>query len=255
MEFLIIHLIVGIDRRLRPRLAKVIPDQIAILSNPAEYFSLHGGIQIGPRRYPCGSAVGGIPLGGILGLILGIFLADDILAVNASRNGVIVLTGLLGAMLGTVLIWHWSRGGELHLVPSGVVFSFRRCDVLVPWCLFRSESPARIRDDGWVECPLDWELAERIVLVKNAQLLGSGQDIQTSHVRVDRPGFFSRLRANRDHTPRFVAFADNFSVRPEEWLPFLQQIAWMLPASPSLTRPAVQQDGPDCWVDTEWERT
>jgi hypothetical protein len=253
MEVLIIQLIVGIDQRLRPRLAKIVPDPIAILINPAQYFLIHGGIRIGPRRYPSASAAGGIPLGGIIGLILGIFLADDILEVNAGRTGVVVLTSLLGATLGTILLWHFTRGGELQLIPSGVVFTCRRQDVLVPWQVFQSDMPSTIRDDGWVECPLDRHQADRIVLIKNGKVIGCGDDVQTSHVRVDRPGFFARWRGKREHTPRFVAFRDIYCVRPEEWLPFVLQIAELLLDHSVKTSPVAGRESLHPQADLAWE--
>lgn len=221
MEHLLILLILGADRFLRPRIENVIPNRFDLIADPEGYFAVHGGIRVGPRRYPVGSFVVGMPLGGLIGGLIGALILE-----NESATWFLAL---IGGIAMSLLFRHLTRGGELHIVPSGVVFSYRGTDVLCPWVVIRPWGPPDHRDSGWTEILIFHEYVDRIILTKHGQIRARGAEVRCSHFVIDRPGFFDRLSGNKKpYRPQHFLVKDIFAVRPDELFPYVLQVARLL---------------------------
>jgi hypothetical protein len=244
LEHLIGWLLFRLDDAFRPRLRSVVPDPAALTSDPAGYFAAHGGVHFSPRRHPVIAVLAFIP-GALLGIVFGMIAETVFVGPKPAWplgwwELVFVSVGLVA---GPIVCWHVSRGGDLRLVPMGVVFTYRRQDVLCPWSAidFWREWEWTSRDDPWWTVPVHPYQLDHITLVVRGKVRKSGRDIRAVHFWVAKPGVIRRLFSRTPSPdPDTVAVKDIYGVRPDEWLPLVMRIA---PHAPFETGAPTPDDG------------
>ena len=220
---IILSILCRFEESLRPRLKDVIPELNELEGDPAGYLSSHDGIRIGPRTYPLVAVVSAVPLA----LLTGLFgwMLNYLFFLNAGQWFAAVF-GIFGLVLGPIAVWRLNRGGDVHIVSSGVVFSKGKSGVLCPWDVFDPWSEMRV-ESTWVWLPLSVPESRQITETVAGAVRRVGPAVDTPFASAVRPGMFSRLVRGADPAapPEKLKVKDAYAVRGSEFFPLLMRIA------------------------------
>lgn len=223
MSHLVFWILCQIEEWLRPRLKDVIPDLNELEGDPVGYLSSRNGVHIGPRTYPVVAAISAIPVAILAGLFG--WLLNHLLFLNAGE-WLVAVPGSLGLVLGPVVVWRLNRGGDAHIVSSGVMFSKGQSAVMCPWEAFDPWADLR-SESTRVWLPLAVPRSQQITEMVDGVVRRAGAAVDTPFAAAVRPHLFSRLLRGADPAapPEKLKVKDAYSVRGSEFFPLLMRIA------------------------------
>jgi hypothetical protein len=223
VNHLFLWILCQFEESLRPRLKDIIPELNELAGDPVGYLSSHDGVRIGPRTYPVVAVLSAIPfalLTGFLGWML-----NYLFFLNAGPWFMAVFA-IFGLVLGPIVVWRLNRGGDAHIVASGVVFSEGKSAVMCPWNVFDPWAELRL-ESTWVWLPLTTPASQQITEMLDGAVRRVGAAVDTPFASAVRPGMFSRLVRGADPAapPQKLKVKDAYAIRGSEFFPLLMRIA------------------------------
>lgn len=189
--------LLALDQFIRTPIRRAVPELDHLLERPADYFSRHSDVRIGPGHRTSIAFVMGL-MGGVTGLcVTGLGLQDLPVAQKAVWRPFAVLgSTILGFAVVFSLFRYLFRGGELFLNSKGVIFRHRGADVFCPWQLFATHQPVRRPDRSRAFVPVQPTAASRVAATLHTGAFAEGTEVVT------KPFRFRALYPNQKDGPR-----------------------------------------------------
>ena len=215
LAFVIIDLVLSIDRSFQKPIDRSIPDIDALLDDPTAYLSKGEMVFRPVKRYGTVFSLAVLICGMLLLAAIPalVDMAQNVQPGKAPRSGIAII--VVSAAIGVPLLCCWAlfrlfRGGQAILTQDGITFVYSRTSVSCPWVLFGARGhPIRL-DRSRVLIPIRAEAIPLVEITKDGAVVEQGGTLKTKQIEF--------------RFPASIVMRDLYEVRLQEFAQLLLDI-------------------------------